>query len=173
MFAVSELAKKYQVSRTTLLYYEKEGLLKPHSRSAKGYRQYSEQEAKRLEAILAYRSYGIPVNKILPLLENKDYQQHEQILKSQFSSLEKEIQKLRLQQKAIVLLLEQPNLLEKEMVNKDRWVDIMQAAGFTEQDMKNWHQQFEKMEPEGHQEFLELLNIEEEEIKQIRLWSQE
>ena len=54
------------------------------------------------------------------------------------------------------------------MVNKDRWVEIMKAAGFDEEAMHNWHKQFEKMEPEAHQEFLESLNIDEEEIAQIR-----
>lgn len=57
------------------------------------------------------------------------------------------------------------------MVTKERWVEIMRAAGLSDQDMKNWHQQFEKMEPEAHQEFLESLNIDSEEIKSIRNWS--
>jgi len=33
------------------------------------------------------------------------------------------------------------------MINKERWVEIMRAAGFKEKDMHNWHIQFEKMEP--------------------------
>ena len=57
------------------------------------------------------------------------------------------------------------------MVNKDRWVEIMKAAGLTELDMHNWHTQFEKMEPEAHQEFLESLGIKEDEIQKIRAWS--
>ena len=47
----------------------------------------------------------------------------------------------------------------------------MKAAGLSDQDMQNWHQQFEKMEPDAHQEFLESLNIEADEIKTIRSWS--
>ena len=54
------------------------------------------------------------------------------------------------------------------MLNKERWVAIMKAAGLSEQDMRNWHSQFEKMEPEAHQEFLESLGIESEEIVKIR-----
>ena len=57
------------------------------------------------------------------------------------------------------------------MLNKERWVEIMQAAGLTDQDMHNWHIQFEKMEPEAHQEFLESLGIEAPEIQKIREWS--
>ena len=54
------------------------------------------------------------------------------------------------------------------MVTKDRWVEIMRAAGFTDEDMHNWHRQFERLEPEAHQEFLESLGIEAGEIASIR-----
>jgi MerR family transcriptional regulator, thiopeptide resistance regulator len=57
------------------------------------------------------------------------------------------------------------------MINKERWVEIMRAAGLNEKDMRNWHIQFEKMEPEAHQEFLESLGINATEIQQIREWS--
>ena len=126
---------------------------------------------KRLEAILAYRSFGVPITNIAPLLDRQDDMAQEHILRDQFNSLEQEIQKLRQQQKAIVMLLEQPTLLEQNMVTKARWVEIMKAAGLNEQDMKNWHKQFEKMEPDAHQEFLESLSIDAEEIKKIRIWS--
>jgi MerR family transcriptional regulator, thiopeptide resistance regulator len=47
----------------------------------------------------------------------------------------------------------------------------MSAAGLSKQDMHNWHIQFEKMEPEAHQEFLESLGIQAAEINKIREWS--
>ncbi|AMO54542.1 MerR family transcriptional regulator [Endozoicomonas montiporae] len=171
MLTVTQLARQYQLSRTTILYYEREGLLLPHSRSQNGYRWYGDKEQKRLEAILAYRSYGVPIRDIASILDRDEHMEQERILRNRFASLEQEIQTLRQQQKAIVLLLEQPTLLEQPMVNKERWTDIMKAAGFDEAAMKNWHRQFEKMEPEAHQEFLESLSIDKEEIKQIRIWS--
>jgi len=42
-----------------------------------------------------------------------------------------------------------------------------------DEDMQNWHRQFEKLEPEAHQEFLESLQIDDNEIKQIRQWSKQ
>lgn len=123
------------------------------------------------ETILAYRSYGVPIREIATILDRDEDIEQERILRNQFASLEQEIQKLHQQQKAIVLLLEQPALLEQQMVNKERWTDIMKAAGFDGEAMKNWHKQFEKMEPEAHQEFLESLSIDKEEIRQIRAWS--
>ncbi len=57
------------------------------------------------------------------------------------------------------------------MVNKKRWTEIMTAAGFSESDMKKWHQTFEQMEPQAHQEFLESLGIPADEVQRIRQWS--
>ena len=71
---------------------------------------------------------------------------------------------MRKQQSAIVALLQQPELLEQEMVTKERWVEIMKASGFSENDMLTWHQNFERMEPVEHQKFLESLGIGADEI---------
>ena len=171
MLTVSQLAKRYHISRTAILYYEREGLLMPGCRASNGYRWYGEKEQERLEAILAYRSFGVPVARLGPLLDRDDDRTQEHILREQFNALEEKIQVLRRQQSAIVLLLEQPTLLEQNMVNKERWVEIMKAAGLSDEDMHNWHRHFEKMEPESHQEFLESLGIEADEVSKIRAWS--
>jgi hypothetical protein len=57
---------------------------------------------------------------------------------------------------------------EQNVVDKQRWVEIMRAAGFTEEEMREWHRQFEQMEPLAHQEFLESLGIPPAEISRIR-----
>ncbi|EME0154786.1 MerR family transcriptional regulator, partial [Vibrio vulnificus] len=155
------------VSRTTILYYEKEELLIPAYRSENGYRWYGEKEIKRLEAITSYRSYGLSVSSIRSLL-NRDGESQAKILKDHFNELEREIQNLRRQQKAVVMLLQEPSLLEENIVNKERWVEIMVAAGFTETDMVKWHQKFEELEPLEHQKFLESLGISNDEIATIR-----
>lgn len=167
MFTVTQLAKQFGISRTTILYYERENLLLPSHRSENGYRWYGEKQVERLDAIISYRSYGLSIASIKSLL-NKQGQSQTQLLKDHFSDLEREIQALRNQQKAIVVLLQEPELLNENMVNKQRWVEIMSAAGFNEDDMQKWHQKFEEMEPEEHQKFLESLGIRQEEIVKIR-----
>jgi hypothetical protein len=37
--------------------------------------------------------------------------------------------------------------------------------------MKNWHIEFERTSPEAHQDFLESLGIEKDEVAAIRDWS--
>ncbi|MFM2589835.1 MerR family transcriptional regulator [Vibrio sp. TBV020] len=167
MLTVTQLAKKFGISRTTILYYERETLLEPAYRSENGYRWYGEDEIERLQAISSYRSYGLSIASIRSLLAQKGLSQAE-ILKDHFNELEQEIQNLRAQQKAIVVLLQEPQLIEDKMVSKERWVEIMAAAGFSENDMTKWHQKFEELEPSEHQKFLESLGIEAEEIKRIR-----
>jgi len=167
MLTVTQLAKQFGISRTTILYYEKEQLLVPAYRSDNGYRWYGEKEVERLSAITSYRSYGLSVSSIRSLLNQKGKSQT-QILKDHFYELEREIQNLRAQQKAVVVLLQEPNLLEENIVNKERWVQIMVAAGFSENDMVKWHQKFEELEPQEHQKFLESLGITSDEIRKIR-----
>ncbi|MCF6194645.1 MAG: MerR family transcriptional regulator [Kangiellaceae bacterium] len=168
MLTVSQLAKKFNISRATIFYYERKGILLSKLRSENGYRWYGEQEVKRLELIISYRSFGLPVAKLTELIERNDEIVQQRILRDQFSTLEKEILRLRLQQKTVVQLLKQPQLLENKMVTKERWTEIMREAGLTDEDMLNWHRKFESMEPGEHQLFLESLGIQEGEIKRIR-----
>jgi len=168
MLTVTELAKLCNLSRATILYYEREGLLQPAHRSDNGYRRYGETEIKRLETIAAYRAYGLPIASIKDLLDQDNVTYQSQLLRDHFNKLESEIHKLKQQQQAIVMLLQEPNLLDNKTINKARWVEIMRAAEFDDKSMLAWHRKFEEMEPDKHQQFLESLGIGAEEIKRIR-----
>jgi hypothetical protein len=95
-------------------------------------------------------------------------QTHQQILRKRFTRLEGEIQDLRRQQQALVAILEQSQTLPQPPMNKQHWSDIMRSTGMSDEDMRNWHREFEIREPLARQEFPESLNIEPGEIKQIR-----
>ena len=71
------------------------------------------------------------------------------------------IERMREHQRSIARLLKGAGKLGKEnkMVTKQKWTAIMSAAGFTEDDMRRWHREFEKSAPGEHQEFLEFLHI--------------
>jgi MerR family transcriptional regulator, thiopeptide resistance regulator len=172
MATISFLVKASGLSRSTLLYYNRLGLLNPSGRSPSGYRLYEASEVKRLEQICMYRQIGIPLEEIKKLLEKPGKTASVQILCRRLENLDREIADLRRQQYTIVELLRQKQLQKGvKMLNKERWVEIMQAAGLSDQDMHGWHIQFEKMEPQAHQEFLESLGIESSEIEKIREWS--
>jgi MerR family transcriptional regulator, thiopeptide resistance regulator len=172
MLTISALAKKAGLSRSALLYYDRLGLLKPLKRSCARYRLYSPVETERLEQICFFRQMGIPLKEMKKMLDPSGGNASEKILRRRLRFLGREIANLHKQQRCILEILKQKPLRQGvEMINKERWVEIMQAAGLNEQDRRNWHVQFEKMEPEAHQEFLESLGIQTAEINKIREWS--
>ncbi|WP_247671246.1 MerR family transcriptional regulator [Pseudoalteromonas sp. MMG005] len=69
MLTITALARECNVSRTTILYYERMGLLTPKCWTDNGYRGYGDNELARLKSIVAYRAFGMPVAEIRPLLE--------------------------------------------------------------------------------------------------------
>lgn len=171
---IGALARASGLSRSTLLYYDHLGLVKPRKRSAANYRLYSEHEVTRLEQVCVHRKMGIPLKEIRSILEDSGEGAVVEILQRRLRALSREIAVLEEQQRCIVQLLRQkPLQKEAEVVNKERWVEIMRAAGLSEEDMHNWHVQFERMEPEAHQEFLESLGIPKAEIESIRKHSRD
>ena len=55
-----------------------------------------------------------------------------------------------------------------EVMNKEKWVLLFREIGLDEATMTKWHKEFETRYPNGHQLFLEWLNISKEEISLIR-----
>ncbi len=49
-----------------------------------------------------------------------------------------------------------------------RWVEVLEAAGIGEEGQQEWHRQFERLYPEGHQSFLEWLGLPAERIAEVR-----
>jgi DNA-binding transcriptional MerR regulator len=172
LMTIGALAKMSGLSRTALLYYDRLGLLRAGKRTKARYRLYTRDDVERLERIRLYRGMGIPLKEIGRLLGSSGTGGTAEILKRRLRALGREIARMQQQQLQIVELLKQKPIRNGgEMINKDRWVEIMRAAGLSEQDMHNWHVQFEKMEPEAHQEFLESLGIKTSEIVRIREWA--
>ncbi|MDG3086161.1 MerR family transcriptional regulator [Vibrio hannami] len=70
MYFISELAAKAGISRTTLLYYEKLGLIQG-KRLSNGYRQYSERDMQRLFLIQQLQSAGLTLKECQTCLDAK------------------------------------------------------------------------------------------------------
>ena len=65
---IGELAKSTGFKVETLRYYEKEGLIKPVSRTESGYRQYNKESSKQLRFIKQAKSVGFSLSEISELL---------------------------------------------------------------------------------------------------------
>jgi MerR family transcriptional regulator, thiopeptide resistance regulator len=170
---VTTLARACGLSRSTVLYYESRGLLKPARRSAGNYRVYGEKDLARLRQICLYRRAGLKPDDIRALLD-EPAGDAARILKRRLVEIGGEIETLREHQRAIARLLKDTDRLRRfHMITKEKWVEVMRAAGFTGGDMHRWHAQFEKSAPGEHQEFLEFLHIPPDEVRSIRDWSRQ
>jgi DNA-binding transcriptional MerR regulator len=141
-------------------------------RTRSNYRVYGPAELERLKEIRRYREAGLTLDDIRTLLAMPPGGAAE-VLHRRFIEIGQQVKQLQVHQLEIARLLREggQRLRSKQMITKDKWVGIMKAAGFNEEQMKRWHMEFEKAAPEEHQEFLEFLHIPGEEVKQIRDWS--
>ena len=64
MLKIQEFAKRGGVSIRTLRHYDHLGLLKPSARSRSGYRLYEESDVRKLEQIIALRTFGLSLTDI-------------------------------------------------------------------------------------------------------------
>jgi DNA-binding transcriptional MerR regulator len=169
--SVGRLARRFGLSRSTLLYYDRIGLFSPSTRSAAGYRVYGEPEVRRLETICRYREAGLSLRQIGELLDGATGRTAE-LLEARLDQLNAEIERLREQQRVVVRLLANPKKLRRaRAIDKERWVAILRAAGLDDAAMHRWHREFERMAPKAHQDFLESLGLPKAEVARIRAWS--
>ena len=168
MATIGVLARAHGLARSTLLYYDAIGLLRPAARSANGYRRYGPDEERRLALICTYRRAGLSLDAIRRLLDGASAGLAA-VLEDRISELDGDIERLREQQRLIAGLLERPDLLPRERVlDKRTWVNLLAASGMSEADMERWHDEFERTAPAKHQRFLELLGLPPAEIAAIR-----
>ena len=88
MMTVSEVSRLAHISKRTLQYYDRIGLLCPSARSAAGYRLYSESDLERLQQILLFRELEFPLSEIHRIMNAPGYDRTD--------ALEKQIEMLSL-----------------------------------------------------------------------------
>jgi DNA-binding transcriptional MerR regulator len=171
MLTVGALARRHGLARSTLLYYDALGVLRPAMRSPAGYRRYGPAEERRLELICTYRRAGLPLAAISRLLDGPAGGLAG-VLEQRVAELDAEVERLRDQQRLLADLLQRPELLKRaRVIDKATWVALLAASGMTEADMRRWHAGFERSSPEKHARFLELLGLGDDEIATIRSWA--
>jgi DNA-binding transcriptional MerR regulator len=171
MFTIGQVSKKFSLSRSTLIYYDKIGILSPSGRSESNYRLYSDADLEKMNRVQLFRSAGLSLEAITSLLDTGSSNLNTS-LEGRLLSINSEIHGLRNQQKVILNLLQDENQAQNSrVVTKETWVSMLKAAGLDAEGRKNWHIEFEKSSPEGHQDFLESIGIDDDEIAVIRQWS--
>jgi DNA-binding transcriptional MerR regulator len=162
MITVGTAAKRFGISRTTLLYYEQIGLVCPLKRADNGYRLFSDEDMQRLKVIMNLRDAGIALKDISKYLENRVSDVSSLLIK-RLSDLNSQIKSIKEQQAVIVKLIGSQDLKSKR-VNKDVWNRILKEAGVDNETTFKWHASFEKQSPEQHTNLLHTLGFSDEEI---------
>ena len=168
---VTRLARSCNLARSTVFRYESIGLLTRPRRSAGNYRVYSEKDLDRLRQICTYRDAGLALADIRSILDASGGNAAA-VLRRRLTEISEGIERMREHQRAIARLLQTtPQFRRLPVVTKEKFTAVLRASGFTEEDMRRLHAEFESSAPNEHQEFLEFLHIPQEEIRSIREWS--
>ncbi len=168
MYRIGQLAEKFSLSRSSLLYYDRIGLLSPSERSEAGYRLYSQVDAERLQSICAYREAGLSLEEIASILDTLEVPQRE-VLERRMREIGQNIKVLQQQQQMLARMLKiKASSGPFAVTGKQLWVEMFRAAGMDEAAMRCWHREFEQRAPEDHHAFLRALDINEKEAIQIR-----
>ncbi|MBP2642701.1 MAG: transcriptional regulator, MerR family [Firmicutes bacterium] len=171
--SIGKLACKFNLSRSTLLYYDSIGILSPSKRSVSNYRVYSEEDCRRLEKIATYRKAGLSLQEIKEMLDGSKCVAVNN-LEAKLEEINKDIIALREQQFFIINLLQNNQLLERvSTIEIDCFAGVLESAGVDEKAQWRIHNQFEKSFPEKHEAFLQLLGLTPERVREIRKWAQE
>ncbi len=169
MYTITRLARQFDLSRSTLLYYDRIGLLRPSGRTRANYRLYTAADRRKLERICTYRRTGMALRDIGTILATGVKGTGTALLEKQLDELDAQIEQRQRQQQMIVQLLGSGRLPPAGSgLDRDKWAALLRASGMSDDDMMQWHIQFERLFPDDHQAFLDSLGIPDDEIALIR-----
>lgn len=108
--SIGQMAKLNHISEQTLRLYDKMDLLKPITVNEEtGYRYYSIGQSAALDMIQYYKEIGIPLKEIKARLNKMNVDTMPEILKDRYDYVEKQMQKLKTNQAAILRSIENFN----------------------------------------------------------------
>ena len=166
-YTISQVARRFGLSRSTLLYYDAIGLLSPQKRSGANYRLYSDEDLRTMEEISRLHRAGVALKEIISIVHTRASRRGA-TLKRRLADIANEIQRLKDQQAFILELLGNRRINSGRTLNREQWIACLEKAGLDESGRKRWHAEFERSSPEAHQAFLESLGIGADEIRAIR-----
>lgn len=92
--STGELAQMLGVTKQTVIYYDKIGLISPAVRDGKYYRYYTLEQADELDSILTFRNLGVSIKTLKEYLSVRNAEGCIKMLKEQKERVNIEIQKL-------------------------------------------------------------------------------
>lgn len=93
-FLIGKVAKLYNLSKQTLIYYDKINLLKPVNNGENRYRYYTYSDLEELDVILSLKETGMSLKEIKSFLDNRNLEKTISTLENQVEITNKKIEKL-------------------------------------------------------------------------------
>jgi DNA-binding transcriptional MerR regulator/SAM-dependent methyltransferase len=166
-YRITELGRRFGLSRSTLLYYDRIGLLRPSDRSGADYRLYGEEDVERLERICLFRGSGLRLSEIARLLKGAD---RRSVLEGRLREIGREIAELRTRQRHLAGMLRTASAAEATSgLDRKLWLGLRKACGLSEEALRRWHDAFERQAAQAHHAFLLSLGLSEKEALQVRM----
>lgn len=139
MYRISELAQQVGLSRSTLLYYEKLGLI-CGNRLDNGYRTYSEQDVQRVKLLQQLQAGGLTLKECQACLDSQ-------------INRESLVQRLA--------------ILDEDIAKKQKARELL-AAMLGRHSMREWHQNMDSQAPAAHFDWLIKQGFSEKEALRLR-----
>ncbi|WP_312652672.1 MerR family transcriptional regulator [Proteiniclasticum sp.] len=127
-YSIKEISKMAGVSSRTLRYYDEIGLLSPLRVSSTGYRIYGQEEVNRLQQILFYREFELPLEKISEIMSRQNYDREKALVEHK--------EKLIAKRKQIDLMLTNLDESIREMKGETKMKDKDKFQGLKEKNLK-------------------------------------
>ncbi|MCY6960287.1 MerR family transcriptional regulator [Clostridium brassicae] len=110
-YKIGEISKIYGISRDSLMYYEKLGVLTP-IRDLNGYRLYTMNDIWKLNLIKELRTFNFSIKKIKEYINNRTVKTTQGMLKEEVSLIDRKLEELTHLKQNVLKRLENINYAE-------------------------------------------------------------
>lgn len=137
MMTVKELSNLTGISARTLHYYDEIGLFAPTEKSGAGYRLYDDKALERLQQILFFREFDIPLKEIKAIMDNPALDRNE-LLQMQRNMLAAKKERLERLIASIDDILKGENKMDFTVFNETEIEEMFQTMSeHMPQEMRN------------------------------------
>lgn len=91
-FSIGELSRYQNISKQTLIFYDKLGLFQPaYVDPSNGYRYYTARQLDELDTILILKKSGLSLQRIKELLEHYTTESSQKVLREQLGAIDRQM----------------------------------------------------------------------------------
>ncbi|MFR3298402.1 MAG: MerR family transcriptional regulator [Fusobacterium sp.] len=98
-YTISEIAEFFNISRQTLIYYDKIDIFKPAFIDENGYRYYSRDQFSELSFIISLKNSGFSLNNIKEYFKSRNPEESLSFLEEKILDIERKFQNFLNQKK--------------------------------------------------------------------------